>query len=82
MAALVDCPQPLAPLLSRVVGAAGPLVEAMTRRYYRIRTLEHVEQRLVEDVPFVLATYEHGGVRYHVAATLGEPDELPAALRR
>ena len=81
MAALVDCPQALAPLLSRVVGSAGSLVEAMTRRYYRIRTLEHLEQRLIENVPFVLATYEHGGVRYHVAATLGEPDELPAALR-
>ena len=81
MAALVDCPQPLAPLLSRLVGAAGPLVEAMTRRYYRIRTLETVDQRMVDGVPFVLATYRHDGVRHHVAATLGDPDELPAALR-
>jgi len=81
MAALVDCPQPLAPLLSRIVGAAGPLVEAMTRRYYRIRTLEAVEQRLVDGVPFVLARYEPDGVRYHVAATLGDPDDLPDALR-
>ena len=80
IAALVDCPQPLAPLLSRVAGAAGPLVEAMTRRYYRIRPLERVEQRIVEGVPFVLATYEHGGVRYHVASTLGDPDDLAAAL--
>jgi acetyl/propionyl-CoA carboxylase alpha subunit/acetyl-CoA carboxylase carboxyltransferase component len=81
IAALVDCPQPLAPLLSRLVGAAGPLVEAMTRRYYRIRSLERVEQRLVEGVPFVLASYEHRGVRHHVAATLGDPDDLPDALR-
>jgi len=81
MAALVDCPQPLAPLLRRVVGAAGPLVEAMTRRYYRIRTLERVHQRLVDGVPFVLAEYEYDGVRHHVAATLGDPDELPGALR-
>ena len=80
MTALVQCPQPLAPLLSRLVGAAGPLVEAMTRRYYRIRTLERVEQRLIEGVPFVLAEYEHRGIRHHVAATLGDPDELPAAL--
>src|SRR5215207_7938488 len=79
--ALVACPQPLAPLLSRLVGAAGPLVEAMTRRYYRIRSLERVEQRLVEGFPFVLADYEHRGVRFHVAATLGDPDELPRALR-
>ncbi|MGH2968815.1 MAG: biotin/lipoyl-containing protein, partial [Solirubrobacteraceae bacterium] len=48
VAALVDCPQPLAPLLSRVVGDAGPLVEAMTRRYYRIRALEGAEQHLIE----------------------------------
>ena len=32
-----------------------PAVEAMTRRYYRIRTLERVEQQLVDGVPFVLA---------------------------
>jgi len=81
MAALVDCPQPLAPLLSRLVGAAGPLVEAMTRRYYRIRGLERVEQRLVDGVPFVLADYEREGVRHHVAATLGDPEELPDAMR-
>ena len=81
IAALVDCPEPLAPLLSRVLGGAGPLIEAMTRRYYRIRTLETVEQRMVEGVPFVLASYRHRGLRHHVAATLGEPDDLPQALR-
>ena len=80
--ALVDCPQPLAPLLGRRIGHAGPLVEAMTRRYYRIRPLEHVEQRLVEGVPFVLAAYEHLGVRHHVAATLGEPDDLAGRAAR
>ena len=80
-AALVDCPQPLAPLLTRIVGDAGPLIEAMTRRYYRIRELETVEQRLLDGVPFVLATYWHLGVRHHVAATLGDPGDLPAALR-
>ena len=55
MAALVDCPQPLAALLGRASGDAGPLVEAMTRRYYRIRDLEDVEERLIDGVPFVLA---------------------------
>jgi acetyl/propionyl-CoA carboxylase alpha subunit/acetyl-CoA carboxylase carboxyltransferase component len=80
MAALVDCPQPLAPLLERLVGDAGPLIEAMTRRYYRIRRLESVEQRLLAGVPFVLAAYEHLNVRHHVAATLGESGDLPAAL--
>ena len=81
MTALVACPQPLAPLLGRQIGGAGALVEAMTRRYYRIRRLEAVEQRLVEGVPFVHATYVHDGARHHVAATLGARDDLAAALR-
>ena len=81
MTALVDCPQPLATVLGRHSGDAGPLVEAMTRRYYRIRPLEAVEQRLVDGVPFVLSAYEHEGERYHVAATLADPDDLGAALR-
>jgi len=80
MAALVDCAQPLALLLGRI-GDAGPLVEAMTRRYYRIRRLQDIEQGLRDGVPFVLASYEHAGIRHHVAATLGERADLPAALR-
>jgi len=81
MAALVACSQPLAPLLGEQIGAAGALVEAMTRRYYRIRQLDSVEQRLVGGVPFVYATYEHDGVRHQVAATLGDREDLAAALR-
>ena len=76
MAALVSCPQPLAPLIGRHVGDAGALMEAMTRRYYRIRDLETVEQRLLGPVPFVYATYMHEGVRHHVAATLGDREDL------
>jgi acetyl/propionyl-CoA carboxylase alpha subunit/acetyl-CoA carboxylase carboxyltransferase component len=81
MAALVNCAQPLAPLLGRQVGEAGALVEAMTRRYYRIRRLDSVEQRLIGGVPFVHASYEHDGVRHNVAATIGDRDDLAAALR-
>ena len=81
MAALVSCPQPLAPLIGRHVGDAGALMEAMTRRYYRIRELETVEQRLLGHVPFVYATYMHEGVRHHVATTLGDREDLATALR-
>jgi acetyl/propionyl-CoA carboxylase alpha subunit/acetyl-CoA carboxylase carboxyltransferase component len=81
IAALVNCPQPLAGLITNIAGTAGPLIEAMTRRYYRIRTLDRVGQRLIDDVPFVTAEYALGGVRHHVAATLGDPDGLPRALR-
>ena len=79
MAALVSCPQPLAPLIGRHVGDAGALMEAMTRRYYRIRELETVEQRLLGHAPFVYATYMHEGVRHHVATTLGDREDLATA---
>ena len=79
--ALVDCPLPLAPLLNRLSGDPGALVEAMTRRYYRIRPLEGTRHELIGGVPFVRSSYERDGRRHHVAATLGDPDELSAALR-
>jgi acetyl-CoA carboxylase carboxyltransferase component len=76
--ALVDCPQPLARLLTQ--GTDDFLLEAMTRRYYRIRALEGLERREIEGVPFLLTAYEHEGTRHHVAAAFAEPDRLPAAL--
>ena len=78
MQALVDCPQPLARLLTQ--GTDDFLLEALTRRYYRIRALEGLERRVVDDVAFLLASYDHDGRRHHVAATFAEPDRLPAAL--
>ena len=81
MGALVECPLPLAALLRRLPGDAGPLIEAMTRRYYRIRKLESVEQRLIDGIPFVLSQYVRDGVRHHVAASVAQPDDLPDVLR-
>jgi acetyl/propionyl-CoA carboxylase alpha subunit/acetyl-CoA carboxylase carboxyltransferase component len=78
---LVECPEPLVPLLGRHQGDAGSLVEAMTRRYYRIRRLDRVEQRLHDGVPFVLADYDLDGVRHHVAATVADRDGPESALR-
>ena len=76
--ALVDCPQPLARLLTQ--GTDDFLLEALTRRYYRIRTLEGLERREAGGVPFLLASYVHDGTRHHVAAAFAEPDRVPAAL--
>ena len=76
--ALVDCPQPLARLLTQ--GTDDFLLEALTRRYYRIRALEGLERRVVDGVAFLLTSYEHEGRRHHVAATFAEPERLPAAL--
>ena len=81
MGALVECPLPLAALLRRLPGDAGPLIEAMTRRYYRIRKLESIEQQLVDGIPFVLSQYVRDGVRHHVAASVAQPDDLPDVLR-
>ncbi|TMM02053.1 MAG: fused acetyl/propionyl-CoA carboxylase subunit alpha/methylmalonyl-CoA decarboxylase subunit alpha [Actinobacteria bacterium] len=86
MRSLVDCPQPLTPLLTRYAGEAGVaagrvLVEALTRRHYRIRGLEDVHELVLEGVPFVLASYERGGRRHHVAAAFTEPAGVAAALR-
>ena len=76
--ALVDCPQPLARLLTQ--GTGDYLLEALTRRYYRIRALEGLERQVVDGVAFLLTSYEHEGRRHHVAATFAEPERLPAAL--
>src|SRR5215216_6170641 len=83
--ALVGCQQPLAPLLARH-GADFPpaarraLVEAMTRRFFRIWPLEQVEHPELGGLPFVTVAYEHEAVRHHVAAAWVEPGELPHAL--
>src|SRR5207247_433374 len=80
------CPQPLTPLLTGYAGEAGVaagrvLVEALTRRHYRIRGLEDVHELVLEGVQFVLASYERGGRRHHVAAAFTEPAGVAAALR-
>jgi acetyl/propionyl-CoA carboxylase alpha subunit/acetyl-CoA carboxylase carboxyltransferase component len=84
--ALVECPQPLAPLVFRRIADAGPslrrvLLEAMTRRYYRVDRLEQIEHRMIDDAPFVLTAFAHGGTRYRVAAAFDEPDALEETLR-
>ena len=83
--ALVECPQPLAPLVFRRVGDYGQgvrqaLLEAMTRRYYRVRPLEEIHHDVLDGVPFLLTSFAHDGRREHVAAAFAEPAELPRAL--
>ena len=86
--ALVSCQQPLAPLMGRLAAdatpaARGALVEAMTRRYFRIRPLEPMRHADLGGVPFALGTYEHEGVRYHVARRAGwSPTTCPPRCAR
>ncbi|MGZ4247758.1 MAG: ATP-binding protein [Solirubrobacteraceae bacterium] len=83
--ALVECAQPLATLVFRRVGDAGPdlrreLLEAMTKRYYRVRELERIEHRELAGMPFVLTSFEHAGVRHRAASVFAEPGDLSDAL--
>jgi len=75
--ALVECPQPLVGLLSgRFASAETPLrklmLEAITWRYYRIRTLENFGSHEVDGRCYVCAEYELDGKRVHVFATHSE----------
>ena len=84
--ALVDCPQPLAPRVFGRIDDASPklreqLLEAMTRRYYRIGRLEGVEHREAGGVRFATTSFEHGGRRYRVAAAFAATEELEPTLR-
>jgi acetyl/propionyl-CoA carboxylase alpha subunit/acetyl-CoA carboxylase carboxyltransferase component len=83
--ALVDCAQPLEPLVFRRIGDASPtvrqtLLEAMTRRYYRARRLEAIEHRVIDDAPLLLTSFEHGGIRRRVAAGFVDAAGLRGAL--
>ena len=62
IAAIVECPRPLAPRLTVAMGAADPaarrlLVEAMARRYYRTRSLSGFEHTQLEGHDVALARY-------------------------
>ncbi|MGZ5388058.1 MAG: ATP-binding protein [Solirubrobacterales bacterium] len=88
MQALVDCPQPLAPLLTSRIAAAEPrlqrvLVETMTRRYYRVRELAPFDEAEVDGRAFLTTEYESQGRRHSLAVAfveLGELGEVARAL--
>ena len=51
-----------------LAGAAAPtaLLEALTRRFYKIRDLENVRAEVVQNLPIVRAEYVHRDRRLHV----------------
>jgi acetyl/propionyl-CoA carboxylase alpha subunit/acetyl-CoA carboxylase carboxyltransferase component len=70
---LVECPQPLSTLLVSRMAAADAalrprLVEALLRRYYRVRALEPATARELDGVPCAFTEYMHEGRRIRVAA--------------
>jgi acetyl-CoA carboxylase carboxyltransferase component/pyruvate/2-oxoglutarate dehydrogenase complex dihydrolipoamide acyltransferase (E2) component len=85
VASLVECPQPLKRILTeRIQTARGDakaaLLEALARRYYRIRDLSDVRARVVKGRAIVQATYPHDGTTVDLVVTHGTVADAPAAV--
>ena len=82
--ALVDSPEPLIRLLAEQLTSNGPglgaMLEAMTRRYYRIRALEDVQAFTEDGRPYVTGNFELSGDRLELISTIADYDDLPGAL--
>ncbi len=84
--ALVECPQPLASLLSARLATADSamrklILEAMTWRYYRIRKLTSFRSLEVNGQCYASAEYDHEGKRIHVFTTHADYPQLSDAAR-
>ena len=86
MAALVACPRPLAALLSRRLSAAapdlsGPLLETMTRRYYRPRRLRGFQTIQIDGQRILTTAYRRPGQVYNLVTAFAELAKLSTAAR-
>ena len=84
--ALVECPQPLVSLFAGRFEAAGPalqqlMLEVLTWRYYRIRTLVSFRTLTLAGHCYASAEYDHEGKRIHVFTTHAEYPQLVEAAR-
>jgi acetyl-CoA carboxylase carboxyltransferase component len=84
--ALIDCPQPLAPTLTRQLESASPtaaaaLLEVMIRRYYRARRLGDLRASRDPSGPILEATYEHEGAHIRLVATAVRWRDLSDRIR-
>ncbi len=79
---LVAAPQPLRPVLldwyrRSEPGMRGAVLEAATRRYYRIRHLEHLQVLDKDGRQFCTAEFDANGGRTRLALAFADLDELP-----
>ncbi|MEP6979771.1 MAG: biotin carboxylase N-terminal domain-containing protein, partial [Nakamurella sp.] len=88
MAELVTGSQPLIRLLAEQLVGKGPflepMLEAMTRRYYKVRTLTEVVTSEVDGRPFVSGHFDLGGQEMQLFATVADQEvagDVDAALR-
>jgi len=82
--ALVAGPEPLIRLLAQEVTSNGPglaaMLEAMTRRYYRVRALQNVHTFREDGRPHVTGSFELAGQQLQLIATVAEFADLSGAL--
>jgi acetyl/propionyl-CoA carboxylase alpha subunit/acetyl-CoA carboxylase carboxyltransferase component len=80
IAAMVASPEPLVRLLSQRIGRdgadLGPLLEVLTRRYYRTRGLEDLRSFRVDGRPFVTTEYDLEEQRLRLVSTVADFSEL------
>ena len=84
--ALVECSQPLKTALSGWYADAAPslrrdLLEVMTRRYYRVGTIDDLRTFSADGHAVALAACTLDGVRTHVVSTHVEADDLEGAAK-
>jgi acetyl/propionyl-CoA carboxylase alpha subunit/acetyl-CoA carboxylase carboxyltransferase component len=82
--ALVASPEPLIRLLAQRFGRQtnkpDPILEVLTRRYYRSRSLQNLRSFLLDGQSCVSADYELNGSRLNLLALMVGIDALPSAL--
>lgn len=84
---LVDMPEPLIAVLAEQLTSGGaavqPMLEAMTRRYYKVRTLTNIRTARPGHRPSVAGDFELNGQQLHLVstvATTSDPADFAAAL--
>ena len=82
---LVDCPQPLKAFFSGRLPRANDaeravMLEALTRRFYRIRQVQDLEHIVQDGVDFVRCWYAVDDRRVQLCATHVEYANVPAAI--
>ncbi len=81
---IVQCPRPLATLLTSSMRSASPrlrplLVEAMVRRYYRVRSLDGFEQLELDGIQAIAGSYPFEGATRRLLAAYVELGQVGAA---
>ncbi|WP_068270660.1 biotin carboxylase N-terminal domain-containing protein [Aldersonia kunmingensis] len=77
---IVETTEPLAGMLSAWNSDPAPLLEAITRQYYRIRGLEDVKAFDRDGVHVVTGTFVLAGEPVELASAVAKRDSLPATL--